>query len=52
MAELAQAQATLKDTLDKVAALEAQFNEANAKKVCQLCLLSYAEHRGGAHPHW
>lgn len=33
MAELAQAQSVLKETLDKVAALEAQFDEANAKKV-------------------
>lgn len=33
MAELAQAQAILKETLDKVAALEAQFDEANTKKV-------------------
>lgn len=34
MAELAQAQSILKDTLAKVAALEAQFDEANTKKVC------------------
>lgn len=34
MAELAQAQAILKETLDKVATLEAQFDEANTKKVC------------------
>ncbi len=33
MAELAQAQSILKETLDKVAALEAQFDEANTKKV-------------------
>ena len=33
MAELAHAQAILKETLDKVAALEAQFDEANSKKV-------------------
>lgn len=33
MAELAQAQETLKETLDKVATLEAQFDEANTKKV-------------------
>lgn len=33
MAELAQAQSVLKETLDKVGALEAQFDEANAKKV-------------------
>lgn len=35
MAELAQAQSILKETLDKVAALEAQFDEANTKKVRQ-----------------
>lgn len=33
MAELAQAQSILKETLAKVAALEAQFDEANTKKV-------------------
>lgn len=33
MAELAQAQSVLKETLAKVAALEAQFDEANTKKV-------------------
>lgn len=33
MAELAQAQAILRETLAKVAALEAQFDEANTKKV-------------------
>lgn len=33
MAELAQAQSILKETLDKVATLEAQFDEANTKKV-------------------
>lgn len=33
MAELAQAQAVLKETLDKVAALESQLDEANTKKV-------------------
>lgn len=33
MAELAQAQSILKETLDKVATLEAQFDEANSKKV-------------------
>ncbi|CAM9978733.1 unnamed protein product, partial [Hapterophycus canaliculatus] len=32
MAELAQAQAILRETLAKVAALEAQFDEANTKK--------------------
>lgn len=37
MAELAQAQAILKETLDKVAALEAQFDEANSKKVRITC---------------
>lgn len=33
MAELAQAQAILRETLAKVATLEAQFDEANTKKV-------------------
>lgn len=33
MAELAQAQSVLKETLAKVATLEAQFDEANTKKV-------------------
>lgn len=37
MAELAQAQSILKETLDKVAALEAQFDEANTKKVRKTC---------------
>lgn len=36
MAELAQAQSILKETLTKVAALEAQFDEANTKKVQKL----------------
>lgn len=40
MAELAQAQETLKETLDKVATLEAQFDEANTKKVGRRVLYS------------
>lgn len=41
MAELAQAQSILKQTLDKVAALEAQLDAANSKKARRTERITY-----------